>query len=132
MIIIIVSSVSEIDHDQVYETIPARTSTVADDSAHLTDHNRSNASVSDEDSVFTSSRASMMTNLDMHPRAQIIREGFYQAPRPHQTNNTVDYYDIIPPRHSFAKSASSSAVPRLSSSTSMQHLPGERYYYCTD
>ena len=116
-----------LDGNEVYETIPAREPSTAQDSPNLTEHSRSITSVSDvDDSIFTSTRLS--SNLDRHPRAQIIREGFYQAPRSYQTETTMESYNTVPSRNRFNKSASSSNVPiLLSSSTSMQHLPVTRY-----
>ena len=124
-VIVILSCILE--GNEVYETIPAREPSTAQDNANLTGHSRSITSVSDiDDSVFTSTRLS--SNLDLHPRAQIIREGFYQAPKSYQTESIMDSYDTVPSRHRFNKSASSSNVPVfLSSSTSMQHLPVTRY-----
>ena len=82
---------------------------------------KSSDSVAD-DNVFASERGpspSMLSasNLDSHPRAQIIREGFYQSPRLQPVGYTPGNYDFPPSRRSGKSLSGSGHGGRLSLST---------------
>ena len=85
-----------------------------------------------DDDVFMSDRRplppSAVSNLDSHPRAQIIREGFYKSPRLQPAGYVPDTYDFPPARHVIAKPKNSKSLSagdgRLSSSSlSLNHPP---------
>lgn len=85
-----------------------------------------------DDDVFTSDRrplpSSAVSNLDSHPRAQIIREGFYKSPRLQPTGYIPDIYDFPPAHRVITKPKNSKSLSagdgRLSSSSlSINHPP---------
>ena len=111
----------------MYETIPAVTSSTNEGSASLevqTGHCSSTTSVTDmEDSVFVSEKGpaeSSASNLDMHPRARVSKDGFYQAPKIHPAKHHPTNYD----NHRLFNSGSDTQIS--STSASMQHLPVRR------
>lgn len=117
----------------MYETIADVTSSTKkySDSVQIkTGNDRSSASVAAlDDDVFMSEKRpllSIASNLDSHPRAQIIREGFYKSPRLQPTGYVPDTYDFPPARHVIAKPKKSLSAGdgRLSlSSMSINHPP---------
>lgn len=109
----------------MYETIPAVTSSTTEESTSLevqTSHCSPTTNM--EDSVFMSERGSTASssNLSVHPRTQVIKDGFCQAPKSHPTGQDPNNYDT--PRFS----TSGSDIRLSSSSTSMQHLPVRRQW----
>jgi hypothetical protein len=85
-----------------------------------------------DDDVFTSDKrplpSAAVSNLDSHPRAQIIREGFYKSPRLQPAGYVPDTYDFPPARRVIAKPKNSKSLSagdgRLSSSSlSINHPP---------
>lgn len=79
-----------------------------------------------EDNVFMSERGPSpvsASDLDVHPRAQVVREGLYQAPKSRPAGYRLGNYDFPPPRKPVAKpsgkSLSGSNIRSSSSSVSM-------------
>lgn len=130
----------DIEVDQTYETIADITASTkkaySSDSVQYKSAGRgaSSASVAAvlDDDVFASERPplppSTVSNLDSHPRAQIIREGFYKSPRLQPAGYVPDTYDFPPARRVIAKPKSSKSLSagdgRLSSSSlNLNHPP---------
>ena len=84
-----------------------------------------------DDDVFASERRPLpspaVSNLDSHPRAQVIREGFYKSPRLQPVGYLPDAYDFPPARRVSAKPKNSKSLSaghgRLSSSSFNIHHP---------
>lgn len=62
------------------------------------------------------------SNLNVHPRARVIKDGFYQTPRSHPAGHDQNNYDA--PR----VSKSNSETRLSSSSAKMQHLQVRRQW----
>lgn len=77
-----------------------------------------------EDGMQMSERGSTapLTNLNVHQRAHVIKDGSYQTPRSHLAGHDPNNYDT--PR--FSKSDSDTKLS--SSPASMQHLPVRRQW----
>ena len=97
-----------------------------------TDYDRSSASVAAlDDDVFMSEKRplpSTVSNLDSHPLAQIIRQGFYQSPRLQPGGYVPDNYDFLPAHRVSAKPKNSKSLSAgdgqlSSSSLSINHPP---------
>ena len=107
----------------MYETIPPVTTEGFASLEVQTNRCSSTTTTINIDGVQMSERGSTAssTNLNVHPRARVVKDGFYQTPRSHPTGHDPNNYDTP----HFSKSDSDT---RLSSSGSMQHLPGRRQW----
>ena len=109
----------------MYETIPPVTTEGFTSLEIQTSYcSSTTTAINMEDGVLMSERGStaLSANLGVHPRAHVIKDGFYQTPRSHPTRHDPNNY--ITPR--FSKSDSNTRLSSLSAS--MQYLPVRRQW----